>query len=150
MDLILQFTPDEYGAALADWAWLEPLGELAPAFATAFGDVFLRDREGGYWFLDTLEATLERRWDSVEQLQEAINTREVQETLLWVGLVERAEEAGVLLDPGQIYGFRIPPVVGGAVEVENLQPAEFVIATAVLGQIAKQVMDLRRQGPVAD
>lgn len=64
MDLTKQFGDDQYVRALDSWSWLDLHGEI-PRFASLFGDVFLEDEVGAWWFLDTtipLEPMCVRAW----------------------------------------------------------------------------------------
>lgn len=151
MDLIRQFTPEQFSSALASWGWVdESLGALTPAYATAFGDVFLRDDSGAFWFLDGLEGSLTRRWESGAALQAALNTPEGQEQFLMLGLVQQATQAGLVPDAAQVLSFTVPPVLGGQFDVENVEVSDFVVALDLTGQIHEQVKDLPPDTSITD
>lgn len=141
MDLIRQFSPDLVGAALQDWIWLAGLGELSPLAVSAFGDVFLYGPDG-VWFLDTIEGTLTREWDHPAALQDAINTPEGQDRYLLGGLVFAAHEAGIEPGANQVLSFKIPPILGGKCEVDNIEASDLVVALSLGGQIHQQVKAL--------
>src|SRR5690606_33747634 len=64
--LIREFAPDAYDFALSSWSWIGT-GDKTPRFASCFGDMFLESLDG-WWFLDTVEGTLERRWNSMDAM----------------------------------------------------------------------------------
>jgi hypothetical protein len=120
---------------------------MEPVLANGFGDVFLRDQDGSFSFLDTLGGSLVPAWPDAATLQAAINTREVQDEYLLAHLVRATE-----LEPGpeQVLSFRIPPVLGGELSVANIELADFVVSVSVAGQIHEQVRALPPGTPVTD
>lgn len=141
MELIRRFAPAQYAAALESWAWLGDLEGKQVVFASAFGDLFLQGADG-FWFLDTVDGTLSRRWADAQSLQTEINTREVQDQYLMLGFVETADRAGLRPEPHEVLAFSVPPVLGGPMSFENVEVADFVVTLNVAGQIHEQVKDL--------
>jgi hypothetical protein len=66
----------------------------------------------GIWFLDTLQGSLTRTWDGVGALKEDLATAGGQDRYLLAGLAIGAEYQGLIPAPGQVYGFKTPPVLG--------------------------------------
>ncbi|MDT0213587.1 DUF1851 domain-containing protein [Rothia sp. ARF10] len=141
MEHVRRFPADVITRALEDWSWLPDLEGKQVIATSAFGDVLLQG-EDGVWFLDTVEGSLSREWDDAGALQAALNTPEGQDTYLMGGLVEAAHAAG--LEPGddEVLSFVVAPVLGGAIEVENVETADVVVSLSVAGQIHQQVKDL--------
>ena len=140
VDLIRRFTPDQFDRALESWHWIG-IGDKSPLFTSPFGDVFLR-ADDGFWWLDTLEATLTREWASAEDLTTALNTSEGQDRYLLAGLAASAERQGITPTAMQVYGFKIAPVLGGEVGLANVEAIDFVVSINLLGQLHQQVRDL--------
>jgi hypothetical protein len=42
----------------------------------------------------------------------------------------------------EVLTFKIPPVLGGAIEVENIAALDYVVASSIAGQLHRQVKDL--------
>ncbi len=141
MEFVRRFSDDLYTRALEDWQWLADLGGKTPIVASAFGDIFLRGADG-VWFLDTLEGSLSRYWDATASLQEQLNTAEGQDRFLMTGLVAAATEKGLIPGDTQVLSFKVAPVLGGPIDVENLEVSDLVVALSVAGQIHRQVADL--------
>lgn len=58
------------------------------------------------------------------------------------GLAFAAEDRGLVPGPEQVYGFAKPPVLGGAIDVENIEVIDFVVGVSIAGQLHAQVRDL--------
>jgi len=140
VDLIRRFTPDQFDRALESWHWIG-IGDKSPLFTSPFGDVFLR-ADDGFWWLDTLEATLTREWVSAEDLTTALNISEGQDRYLLAGLAASAKRQGITPTATQVYGFKIAPVLGGEVGLANVEAIDFVVSINLLGQLHQQVRDL--------
>lgn len=142
MELIRRFPFEAYQQALQSWSWLPDLVGKGPSFTSAFGDVFLQDPDGSFWFLDTLEGTLARRWPDAGTLQDELLTPEGQDRFLMGGLVEAAGRAGLEPGPAQVLAFKVAPVLGGSFDLDNVEPFDFVVSLDILGQVHQQVQDL--------
>jgi len=140
VEAIRQFSAEQYGRALEPWHWLDLDGKAALC-ASPFGDVFLEDDQG-VWWLDTLEGVLTRPWATREEFAGALSTTEGQDEYLLAGLGLAAEEAGLGPGPDQVYGFTVPPKLGGALDVDNVEVIDFVVALSLAGQIHRQIRDL--------
>lgn len=146
MDFTLDVPADELAAALDSWTWIG-LGDKTPLFASLFGDVFLEDTQG-CWYLSQVEGTLTCAWPDRAALMAALETEAGQDEYLLAGLVIAARCAGVTLDPGQVYDFVPPPILGGAIGVESLQPMSFLVSVHIGGQLHDQVRHLEPGTPI--
>jgi hypothetical protein len=52
-------------------------------------------------------------------------------------------DKGMRPNQGQCIGFKIPPVLGGKIEIDNLDIYELTVYQAIMGQIHEQVKDCR-------
>jgi len=68
MDVVRRFTSDAYAQAMSFWAWLKGIDRMEPVLANAFGDVFLRDQDGSFEFLDTVDGSLVPAWPDAATL----------------------------------------------------------------------------------
>lgn len=146
MQLTKIFSKQQFDQALESWRWLD-LGDREPMFASLFGDVFLHDGDG-WWFLDTLEATLTREWDSKQDMMEHLNTDQGQDRYLMGALAMAAERNGLVLGDDDVYDFMPPPILGGSFAVENIFVHSFVVAVSISGQIHDQVRQLPPGTPI--
>jgi len=126
--------------ALDAWTWLDLAGK-EPLLVTAFADVFFKSADG-IWFLDTLEGKLVRVSDTEEELQQKLSTAEGQDHYLFLPFVQRAEEEGLKLAADECYDFTLHPVIGGEVDMENIEKRSFLVALHIRGQLHEQVRHL--------
>jgi hypothetical protein len=140
VDLTRTFAAEQYARALESWAWIG-LEDKAPLFTSPFGDVFFRGPDG-LWWLDTLEGHLTQPWATPSDLQAVLNTPEGQDQYLLAGLAFAAERQGLVPLDAQVYGFKTPPVLGGAVEVDNVEVIDFVVCVNIAGQLHDQIRAL--------
>jgi len=141
VDLLRRFGPDLYKRALEDWSWLMGGRQAEPVAASPFGDLFLQAADG-VWFLDLLEGTFTMQWPDLASLQSALSTPEGHDELLMAGLALAADSRGVTPGEGEVLAFKIPPVLGGAIDIDNLETMGYVVASSIAGQLHRQVKDL--------
>lgn len=126
--------------ALESWDWIN-FNDKTPIAVTCFGDMFF-DSKSGIYFLDTLEGTLNKICEDKNELQNILNTEDGQDTYLLSGLVLKAKDEGLILEDGECYDFEQNPILGGAIEYQNMNKLSFVVSVNIAGQIHKQVKDL--------
>jgi hypothetical protein len=147
VELTRSFTPEQFAQGLESWQWIG-IGAKTPRFTSPFGDVFFQ-AEDGIWFLDTLEGSLLRPWGSTSALKADLNTASGQDRYLLAGLAASAEHQGLTPAPGQVYGFNIPPVLGGKLDLANIEVIDFVVGLHIAGQIHDQVRTLPPGTPIS-
>ena len=147
MQPIRRFPPAVYADALKSWTFLD-IADKRPLFTSPFGDVFFQT-ESGFWFLDVIAGELTRLWSSEGDLSAVLNSREGQDDYLMIGLAHQAENAGLQPGGAEIYGFRIPPVLGGPTELSNVELGDFVVTLNIAGQIHNQVRTLPPGTPIS-
>jgi hypothetical protein len=146
MEIIRRFESEQYASALKSWEFADLAG-MTPLFTSPFGDVFLQG-DDGIWFLDTLEGKVSKNWGSLDELQSVLNTPDGQDTFLMAGLAIAADESGKRPATSQILDFSIAPYLGGAVALENVTIADFVVSLNIAGQIHSQLRDLPPGTPI--
>ncbi len=147
VDLTRQFSGQDYARALEAWAWLGVEGKT-PVFTSPFGDVCLRD-DAGFWWLDLLEGSFDLVWETADEMRAELSSKEGQEHYLLAELAWGAEQRGLVPTNEQVYGFTVPPVLGGAIDVENVDTISFVVGVNVAGQLHEQVRDLPPGTPIS-
>src|ERR1700759_2523480 len=85
------------------WSWFTPLAELEPIGLTKLADVFLRDRDGAVYFLDTSFGVLERIAASRGEFVARLENDAFARSLLRIELVDAL--ADLTLAAGQCFGF---------------------------------------------
>jgi hypothetical protein len=131
--LIREFAPDAYDFALSSWSWIGT-GDKTPRFASCFGDMFLESPDG-WWFLDTVEGTLERRWSSMDAMFADLQGADGRAEYLLEETLSTALEQGLRLGDDEVFAFLPPPAVTGTMSVDSLAPLRFAIAANLAGRI---------------
>lgn len=140
MDLTRTLTPAHFEAALVSWQWIELEG-LEPWFATAFGDVFLVGDDGVYW-LDIVAGVVSHAFGSAEDAQRRLATDEGMDEFLLAGLAFAAAEAGLSPGDDEVLAYKVPPVLEGEFEVDNLVVAPFIDTVRRAGELHDRIKDL--------
>ncbi|WP_285104851.1 hypothetical protein [Promicromonospora sp. MEB111] len=133
MHLIREFAPDAYEFALSSWSWIGTGGKT-PRFASCFGDMFLESHDG-WWFLDTVEGTLERRWNSMDDMFADLEGEDGRAEYLLEETLNTALDQGMRLGDDEVFAFLPPPAVTGTMSVDSLAPLRFAIAANLAGRI---------------
>lgn len=136
MEHLRPFDPRSFSYGLAAWSWLGLDGKT-PRFATVFGDVVLESLEG-WWFLDTVEGTLEMRWPTAVELSNELDSPEGREDLLLEDLVVEAAQRGTVPASDEVLTFMPHPVLGGRLSAETAVPVRLELALRLSGEIHRR------------
>jgi hypothetical protein len=147
-NLTLPLPDDKLDGLLEDWRWLVE-GKYSPVLMTAFGDLFLRGETGAVYFLDVVSGEFTCVAKSVEEFEAELAKPETADQWLMAELVLLLREKGVNLHAGQCYGYKIPPVLGGQLSIENIEPTDLVVHHSISGQIHRQTKDLPPGTPIS-
>lgn len=140
MELTRIFDEEEFSSALQAWRWIGMEG-LTPWFASVFGDVFLIGDDGVY-LLDIAAGELSREWSSPAEAKRVLGTDDGLDEYLLAGLAFAAADAGLEPQASQVFDYKVPPVLGGEFEVENLTVSGFEAVLHLTGRLHEQVKDL--------
>jgi hypothetical protein len=127
--------------AVDGWKWL-PLAGLTVIAVSAFGEPFLRDDAGAIHQIDTIEGKLSKVADSLSELAAMLRDGEARDNLLLEGLVVGARGRGLILELRECYDFKIAPILGGQMGVDEMEKLDFAVKLHIAGQIHQQVKDL--------
>jgi hypothetical protein len=126
---------------LASWSWLVP-SEFTLWLVNRFADLFLVLPDGTVHMLDVGAGTLSKIAESRDDFCTKIDEDDNANQWLMIPLVDRMVAAGVVLQPGQCYGFKTPPVLGGDYTVENAGPLPVSDYLGGYGSIHEQLRDV--------
>jgi hypothetical protein len=140
-DLLIENAARDYRVLLEDWSWLlkEPFHVIA---GNKFGDWFIQRPDGSVEILDSLDGTLRPLAPTPAEFRRLINTQEKQEEWLLSHLVFTLHEKRMIPADGQCYAFRVPPILGGKVEADNVEVMDLAVWVSVCGQLHRQVQAL--------
>jgi hypothetical protein len=140
-DYIIDHHGLDWSKLLLNWAWLL---RARPTvwIVNRFGDLFLVLDDGTIHMLDvacgSLKEVAKSRDDFAVKIDEDDNAIE----WLMIPLVDRLVASGILLRPGECYGLRRPPVLGGTYSVDNIAVLPINDYYAAYGVIHRQISDL--------
>lgn len=137
MQMLRTFAKDAFRFGLTSWRWSGIAGKT-PRFTTCFGDVFLESLEG-WWFLDTMEGTLELRWSTAVDMYAELESAQGRATYLMDDLVRDAEQRGMRLGPKDIFTFSPHPALGGDMTADQLTTMRFALALNWAGTMHEQL-----------
>ncbi|PFG41827.1 hypothetical protein ATJ88_0470 [Isoptericola jiangsuensis] len=136
MEHLRPFAPRAFQYGLAAWSWLDLAG-MTPRLATVFGDVLLESLEG-WWFLDTVEGSLELRWPTAVELTAELDSPAGRQDLLLEDLVVEAAAHGVSPGPDEVLTFMPHPVLGGRLSAASAVPVRLELALRMTGELHRQ------------
>ena len=130
--------------------WAELLSgyvSVLPRFFTVwlvnrFGDVFAVFEDGTVHMLDVGNCTIERVASSRDEFATLIDSGENANNWLMIPVVDRCVQAGMRLSESQCFGFKVPPILGGNYDIENIEPTDLSAHYSFLADIYRQTKDL--------
>jgi hypothetical protein len=118
-DYLIDHSGFDWPQLLAGWARLLP-AELTVWLMNRFGDLFLVYANGSVHLLDVGCGTVERVAESREDFRAKIDEGDTANQWLMIPLVDRLVGAGMIPGPGECYGYKLSPVLGGDYVVNNI------------------------------
>jgi hypothetical protein len=147
-DLIASFGHLKRESLLSSWRWLMGDGKF-PVLLTVMGDAFVQDTEdGSVHLLSVGPATIERVADSFDEFREILSDRDFVMEHLVPGLVVDLRARGCVLAPGQLYGFKVPPILGGEYVLENLERTDIAVHFELTGKIYETARNIPTGTPI--
>jgi hypothetical protein len=121
------------------WAGIRPEELVAE---NDFGNVIVRDREGSFWRIVPEDPSCSVVATDQASLASVLQSEEF--TLDWnmTSLVDMARLRLGPLAPGRKYCLKVPAILGGAYDIDNIGTISFVELVSVSGSIAHQLEDL--------
>jgi len=140
-DYLIDQTGIDWAEVMADWAWLLP-ASYTLWMVNRFGDSILVMEDGTVHMLDIGAGTLKQLARDREAFCVDVDTGSNADYWLLISLVDKCVSAGLVLKPGQCYGFKLAPVFDGKYTVENTEVCDLEVNFSLLAQIHRQIRDL--------
>jgi hypothetical protein len=139
--LIISIGKRKFDSLLSDLRWLVS-PDHTPFLMTAFGNLFLRDRMDGVYFLDLMSGEFTQVAASNGEFERLCDDREMRKKwFLSFLLIELRKLQGDLAS-GECYSCKIPLSLGGQLEPENFERVDLEVHYSVLGQVHQQTKNL--------
>jgi hypothetical protein len=133
----------EFLKAYESFSWLEKdISQKNGLQITAFGDLIFRNANGSVSMLDLIEGSIVDIADSVYDFQNKISTKTFQEEMLLSNLILSLKEKNILRNEHQVYAFKVPMILGGKAQTENVHLMDLKVWIHIIGQIHQQVKSL--------
>jgi hypothetical protein len=147
----LTVSPDgvDLDCLLSEWRWLVD-ESFRPVVISALGDLFLRHDDGRIFWLSSGWGRLTEVARNAEEFRRLMAQRENAEEWFIPNLVGDILTAGQRLGPGQCFGYKAPPVLGGELAPDNFEPTDLQVHFGILGQIHRQIKDLPPGTPIGE
>jgi hypothetical protein len=146
-DLIVDPRGIDLDSLLTEWRWL--VGPIAtPVLITALGDLFLRNEDEAILHLDTCSGLLSQVAGCDDEFRLLLAEPDFVDKWFFPQFVRQLKVEGMDVNPGQCYGYKLPPVVGGSIEVSNMEPTNLLLHFGLLGQLHRGVKNLPDGTPI--
>ncbi len=129
-----------YADLTQEWRSLVPL-DATLLVITPFGDSFYRDANDQVWNLDLALGQVNYIAKSSAEFRELFADDQHRNQWLMPNLLTQLEHAGQELQPGQCFGFRDPPFLGGEFSVENIVPIGLQAYYDLIAQLCEASLD---------
>ena len=147
-DLTVSFAHLNRDIMLSDWEWLIGKSKL-PVLITAGGDAFVKDtNDDTVHFLDVTMGYLTKVAATGKEFRELLDDREFVGTHFSVQMVGELMRSGLNLPKGKIYSFVVPPAMGGAQALSNVEISNIEVHFSIAGQTHNQIKDLPIGTPI--
>lgn len=140
-DYLIDQAGNNWSRMLCDWTPPLP-SSFTLWLVNRFGDAFVVDDGGSVHLLDVGAGTFAHLAADRAQFAELLGHGDNANNWLLIPLVDACRQAGMTPGPGQCYGFKVPPVLGGRYEVANIEPTDLSVHYSFLADIYKQTKDL--------
>lgn len=134
-DYLIDPTGHDWPALLVTWMKLLPEGAAIWA-VNRIGDVIGVAADGAVYWLDVGTEQVARIAGSRDDFMIKINEGSHAKQWLATPLIDECVAAGMTLEPGQCYGFKVAPLLGGDYVVENMEPMALAEHYAALARAA--------------
>lgn len=141
MDYLIDLEGRDWEELLVGWRFLLP-ESFNVWLVNRVGDVFAVFEDGSVHMLDVGRGTIERVADSCEDFVTLIDKDDHVNSWMRATLVNRCVKAGLKLGKNQCYGFKLPPMLGGTYEVDNVVLIDLQKHYSLLSDLCEQTVEL--------
>lgn len=124
------------------WMWFGTKAEEI-ILVNEFGNIIFENQKKEIYRINPEELLIQKIADNYEEFYELKQNEEFITDWEMKSLVQKATEILGRLDEGQKYCFKIPTVIGGKYEIQNIGKIAFLELISVSGDLALQIKDLK-------
>lgn len=134
---------------LSDWTWAIP-EVLRPVLLTAMGDAFAQGESGAIYFVDMIAGKVRLIAEDGESFKSLLRDNPFVTDHMFPSQIMQYRDAGMTLQPGQVYSHKQLLVLGGEDEIDNIEPTDVSVHISIHGQVHRQVKDLPDGSPISE
>lgn len=136
---ISNYNPKEL---IQDWRWLVGKSKF-PVLVSVMGDMFLQDKkDGSIHFLSVVDGGITKIADSGGKFSDLLSDKNFVTNYFPVQLIGDLKLAGNVLEPENVYSFKVLPKLGGEFNLDNIEQCHCLVNSSLTAQIHKQLHDL--------
>ena len=147
-DLLVHLDDYDTTRLLAEWRWLID-DDLSVVIVTTMGDALVTNGDGTIFFLDTVDARIQRVADSYDQLKELMVQPDNYSRWFLPKVIEEFKTAGMSLGPTQCFSPYVQPIIGGQVTPDNYHATDLAVHFTVVGALHRSVKELPPGTPIS-
>lgn len=148
-DLTISPKGVDFETLLSDWKWAMP-EPLRPVLLTAMGDAFAQGESGAVYFVDMVEGSVRPVADDGEAFQALLRNSEFVTDHLFPSRIVELRNAAITLLPKQVYSHKQLLALGGADDIDNVEPTDVSVHVSIHGQVHRQIKDLPDGTPISE
>lgn len=140
-DYLIEQENHDWDALLSEWGYLLP-SSFTLWLVNLLGDLIIVNTDDEVLFIDVGNGTSDVIAKSREEFAQLLDIEDNANHWLAIPLVESCKAKGLILSEGECYGFKMPPILGGSYEPENLVSRKVASNYQFLIHIHNQIKDL--------
>lgn len=140
-NLFIRIADEEIIDLMDAWNWL-PINHMTIIATSAFGDVFFQNDLGEVHYIDTIEGKLAKAANSMSEFKALFQQEDARDHFLLAGFVMAARANGLILTKDECYDFKIAPILGGEMTLDQIEKTPISVKLHIAGQIHEQVKNL--------
>ncbi len=148
-DLTISPNGIDLDTLLSEWTWAMP-EPLRPVLLTAMGDVFAQGESGAVYFVDMVEGNIRVVANDGNSFQALMRNNQFVTDHMFPSRIVELRNAGMSLQPGEVYSHRQLLVLGGDDDVGNIEATDVSVHVSIHGQVHRQVKDLPDGAPISE
>lgn len=144
-DFTVKPTAEALAELVAQWSWLVP-SSFRPRLFSSMGDVFYEDESGSIHWLSTEAGELKKVASSRQDFEARLGSNGNEWFL--APILRAVLSTGASLLPGQCFGYKLLPIMGGNFAPENIVPFDAREWYGFSGTVHQQIKDVPDGGKV--
>jgi len=107
-----------------------------------FADMFVRAADGSIGIVNVSWGTIDQIASNTSMFEQMISDRGNKDKLFLLDMLMQIEHAGLTLGNGQCFGFKVPLMLGGKMDLSNIEVSSVSVYVSMMGQIHRQLKDV--------